>query len=47
MSWIEKLGISDARDFHFGVQHEEDALLFEALDLLASELLFLVLLSTA
>ena len=36
MSWIEKLGISDARGFHFGVQHEEDALLFEVLDLLLS-----------
>ncbi|WP_256314961.1 MULTISPECIES: hypothetical protein [Eggerthellaceae] len=36
MSWIEKLEISDARGFHFGVQHEEDALLFEVLDLLLS-----------
>ncbi|MDU8576289.1 hypothetical protein RX398_02615 [Collinsella aerofaciens] len=33
LSWIEKLGISDARGFHFGVQNEEDALLFEVLDL--------------
>ncbi|HIT46131.1 MAG TPA: hypothetical protein IAC28_08680 [Candidatus Aphodovivens excrementavium] len=36
MSWIEKLGLSDARGFHFGVQHEEDALLLKVLDLLLS-----------
>lgn len=34
LSWIEELGISDARGFHFGVQHEVGALLFEVLDLL-------------
>ena len=36
LSWIEKLGISDARGFHFGVRHEEGVLLFEVLDLLLS-----------
>lgn len=36
MSWIEKLGLSDARGFHLGVQYEEGALLLEVLDLLLS-----------
>lgn len=36
LSWIEKLEHSDARGFHFDVQHEEDALLLEVLDLLLS-----------